>query len=356
MYRLQHSPHNKTGILIMCPSLYGGGAERVACRLASGLADTYHVSMLYHHDAGMTYPLDPRIELIAMPDFHGTYQETVDSRAAFTRKLKESLDIRAAISFMYTMNKVNVLSRGTETVICSERNNPAKRNPESLPEINDLYEAVDYVVFQSGTVRSLFSRMVQDHSSIILNPVEVPCIRTGGMHRVVNIGRMVPQKNQRMLIRAFAAFHRDHPDYTLSVYGDGELSEELHALADELCPDSVIFHGHVPDVHTEIIDAEMFVLSSDYEGLSNALLECMMMGFPCISTRCEGSTDVIQSGRNGILVDVGSEEQMADALALLADNAALRESLGVQARISSEQFHTEHIIKQWEGLIDRFSS
>ena len=114
---------------------------------------------------------------------------------------------------------------------------------------------------------------------------------------------------------------------------------------------AVRFHGQVRDVHAAIADAEMFVLSSDYEGLSNSLLECMMMGIPCISTRCEGSSDVIRSGENGILVDIGSEKQMAEAMSLLAEDALLRERIGVQGRRTSERFQPERVIGQWQQLI-----
>ena len=344
---------DRPGVLIMCSSLYGGGAERVACRLACGLSDQYRVYMLYIRDKGQTYYLDPAVQTIAMPYFEcGSFEELMDRRAAYVRQLKEDLSITAAVSFMFTMNKLNVHSPGKARMICSERNNPAKRDPDHLQEIESIYEAADHVVFQSETVRSLFSRRVRDHSSIILNPVNVSCGRVGGRHRIVNVARLTPQKNQAMLLRAFAAFHRTHSDYTLSFYGEGELAGELQALAETLeLKDAVEFHSQSRDVHSAIADAEIFALSSDYEGLSNALLECMMMGFPCISTRCEGSSDVIRSGENGILVAVGSEEEMAAAMALLADDAHLRETLGAQARKTSELFQTEPVIGQWKQLI-----
>ena len=347
----------KPGMLIMCSSLYGGGAERVACRLACGMSDRYDVTMLYIQDKGRTYHLEPCIGTVAMPYFEGSFDMIMDGRARFTRWLKETLDVSVSVSLMFTMNKLNTRSAGKETVICSERNNPAKRDPEHMAEINGIYEAADHVVFQSQAVRSLFSDKVQSRSSVILNPVSVPCVRTGGRHRIVTIGRLTPQKNQAMLIRAFAAFYRDHPGYTLSIYGTGELGEELQQLAGSLgVADAVRFHGQVWDVHAAVADAEIFALSSDYEGLSNALLECMMMGFPCVSTRCEGSVDVIQSEKNGILTDVGSEEQMAVALSLLADDARLREKLGAEAAKTSEQYKTERILGQWRQLIGRLSA
>ncbi len=347
----------KPGMLIMCSSLYGGGAERVACRLACGMSDKYDVTMLYIQDKGRTYYLEPCIGTVAMPYFEGSFDMIMDGRALFTRWLKETLDVSVSVSLMFTMNKINTRSAGKETVICSERNNPAKRDPEHMPEINGIYEAADHVVFQSEAVRSLFSDKVQSHSSVILNPVSVPCARTGGRHRIVTMGRLTPQKNQEMLIRAFAAFYREHPGYTLSIYGTGELGEKLQQLAGSLgVEDAVRFHGQVWDVHTAVADAEIFALSSNYEGLSNALLECMMMGFPCVSTRCEGSVDVIQSGKNGILTDVGSEKQMTAALSLLADDARLREKLGAEAAKTSEQYRTERILGQWRQLIGRLSA
>ena len=345
----------KPGVLIMCSSFYGGGAERVASRLANGLSKRYRVTLLCIQDKGRTYPLDPEIRIIQMPFFHGTWDMVNGSRAVFAREVKRILGIRAAISFMYTMNRVNVESKGVETVICSERNNPQKRYPQRMQEIDEMYAAADHVVFQSEKVRGMFSENVQKHGSVIVNPVAVTCGRKGGSHRIVNVARLVPQKNQAMLIRAFAAFYRSHPGYTLSFYGTGELAQELRTLADSLgIGQAVQFHGQVWDVHAAIADAEIFALSSDYEGLSNALLECMMMGFPCISTRCEGSVDVIRQEENGILTQIGSEEEMRAALTRLADDAELRMRLGAQARETAKRFLPERVFAQWEDLLETF--
>ena len=348
---------DRPGVLIMCSSMYGGGAERVACRLACGLSDEYRVYYLYIQDKGQTYHLDPAVQTIAMPYFEcSSYEDLTDQRIAYVRQLKESLNVAFSISFMFTMNKLNVYSPGTAKVICSERNSPAKRDPHRINEIESFYEKADLTVFQSETVRSVFSQKVQEHSCIILNPVSVPCCRNGGSRRIVNVARLTPQKNQVMLLRAFEIFHQTHPDYTLSIYGEGELADELQQMVDSLkLGNSVQFHGQVHEIHAAIADAEFFVLSSDYEGLSNSLLECMIMGFPCISTRCEGSRDIIRSGENGILVDIGDEEQLAEAMTLLADDAMLRESLGVQAKKISEQLREDRIIGQWKQQLERLA-
>ena len=163
---------------------------------------------------------------------------------------------------------------------------------------------------------------------------------------------LVKQKNQSLLIRSFAKFHDLFPEYTLTIYGEGPLRTELQELAISLGLSSEIsFPGNLEKVHNAIMDAEMFVLSSDFEGLSNALLECMTMGIACISTRCEGSTDVIRDGENGLLVETGDEEGLKTAMVRLAEDPLLRSRLEGQACKDAAAFSTERIVEQWEKIL-----
>ena len=106
-------------------------------------------------------------------------------------------------------------------------------------------------------------------------------------------------------------------------------------------------------MHEAVADAEMFVLSSNYEGLCNALLECMMMGMACISTACEGSVDVIRDGENGLLTEVGNEEQLLQAMLRLAENAELREQIGKAAGKTAERFRRDVVVRQWMELVEK---
>lgn len=229
------------------------------------------------------------------------------------------------------------------------------RHVPTYGEGRNLHTVVpSHVVFQSAFVRDLFDENVRAHSTILPNPVSVSCRRSALVrHRIVNIGRLNSQKNQNMLIRAFARFSEVHGAYTLSFYGDGELLPDLEIMVRELgLQDKVLFHGNVEKVHEAIADAEMFVLSSDFEGLSNALLECMMMGMPCISTACEGSVDVIRDGENGLLTEVGNEEQLLQAMLRLAEDEDLRERLGRAAAETAEHFRKEVVVQQWMDLVE----
>ena len=108
------------------------------------------------------------------------------------------------------------------------------------------------------------------------------------------------EKNFPLLLQAFAKFSGRHPDYRLRIFGEGELREELTALARELeIAEKVELPGRSTTLLEKMNSAAMFVLSSDYEGMPNALIEAMCLGLPVISTAVSGATDLIQNGENG---------------------------------------------------------
>ncbi len=343
---------NRERILVMCYSFYGGGAEKVACWLGKALSDEYRVFMLRVQEKSHSYLQDENIPVISLQRLClGRLMEPMwyEKLVAW---IKSKYRIQTAISFLYYMNMVNIDTKGNTRTICSERNNPAKREPENMERIKELYELADHVVFQTSAVRDLFSESVKEHSTIIPNPVNVRVERGESLHRIVSIGRLSKQKNQAMLIRAFHRFHLDHPEYTLSIYGEGTLRDELQQLSEKLgVADSVILEGNWPDVHQRIADAEFFVLSSDFEGMSNALLECMAMGFPCISTDCEGSSEIIVPGENGLLTKIGDEAGLYEAMCYLADNETERKRLGENAKLTAQRFRPEPILAEWKKVI-----
>lgn len=341
----------KKSLFIMVSTLGGGGAQKVATVLANELSDRYHVSVLITRDVAQTYPLSDNVEVIRMRK-EGLDDRQYGKLVVLYKKFRRPA---ASISFMFDSNRMNLWGDCRCKTICCERNNPAKKAPGLLEKTAAQYRKADHVIFQSEAVRSLYDEDIRAHSTILPNPVSVTCYASPvTRHRIVTAGRLHPQKNQAMLIRAFAAFLKDHPDYTLSIYGKGELEEELKQLAGALGVEkAVIFHGNVENIHPEIADAEMFVLPSDFEGLSNALLEAMTMGIPCISTACEGSTDVIRTGENGMLTPVGDEDALLRAMETLADDEPLRRRIGEEGRRTGEGFHKEAVAQRWIEVIEK---
>lgn len=341
----------KKKILIMIDSLGRAGAQRVACLLASGLAEKCCVVLLVYKKKAQIYPVDKRVKLIYMPTFYYGNKEKANTK--YVSALKKAYRIDTAVSLLHQMNLLNVFSKGEERVIVSERNNPKLAYPDDFPVCQDIYGRADYVIFQTKEVQGMFDESIRDHSCVLPNPVSVTChAKDIRKKRIVNVARLHKNKNQELLIRAFALFVSDHPDYTLSIYGDGPERMMLKRLAGQLgVEDKVILHGNVPDIHEQIADAGMFVLSSNTEGMPNALLEAMMMGLPCITTNCTGAKEVVENRVNGIVTETGNVNALSMAMSFMADYPEEADRMRMNAMRKAEDFHKEKVLYQWEELI-----
>lgn len=158
----------------------------------------------------------------------------------------------------------------------------------------------------------------------------------------------MPQKNQIMLIKAFAKLHKDNPEYILKIYGEGQYRQELEMLIHNLNLDKCVYlPGSSTKIFDEIACAQLFVLSSNYEGMPNALIEAMCLGLPCISTKVSGATDLIQNNVNGILVEVGNEDELYNSMLRLIKTPELREKYASRATEINNKLEVNIIMKTW---------
>jgi glycosyltransferase involved in cell wall biosynthesis len=131
------------------------------------------------------------------------------------------------------------------------------------------------------------------------------------------------QKNLLLLIDAFALLYKEHPEYNLAIYGDGSEKKHIETyITKMLLEDCISVYESIPNIHEKIIDCAMFISSSDYEGLSNSMIEAMALGLPCVVTDCPcgGARMMITSYENGILVPVGDIQTMYEAMKYIIEN------------------------------------
>lgn len=356
---------DKKNVMLIISSFAGGGAERVTVNLANALSERYNVCVITLFSNPDAYHPDDRVKVLRYTDHireHNKHWMRLlqkirlgyVSKLVWVRSVKKSFRPDATISMLEVPNLINALTPCGDFRIVSERADPSVIGGRYEKSIRRSAMLADHTVFQSRRVRSMFPRKVQKKSSIILNPVSIRA-EASGHHdkRIVTAGRLTEQKNHKMLIRAFSRFLADHNDYILEIYGRGKLKDELNELARQLgAADSIRICDFASDLHERISSAEMFVLSSDFEGLSNALLEAMMAGLPCISTDCAGSDEVIENMQNGMLVPVGDEDALLKAMTAMADDAELRARIAENGKRSSVRFRTDTVITQWIDLIE----
>ena len=222
------------------------------------------------------------------------------------------------------------------------------------------YWMADGFVFQTKEVQSFFTRAIQQRSFIIPNFIEKrpPCITNNERRQVfVNIARLVDlHKGQTTLIEAFSIFAKTNKTYSLEIYGEGPDRALLTNRIRELgIQDRAFLMGHDEGIDRILSDTGIFVLSSNHEGMPNALIEAMARGLPCISTNCGGggAAALIKNGKNGLLVPCSDPEALANAMIELVSNDDLRNRLGKSAYCINDTLDFNTVIDSWEAAINK---
>ena len=353
------SGERKLTLLLVTTALYLGGTQKIAYILANALSERHNVIVAYCLDSERRHPYGEKCVLRKLPEYDNGASllkkiGVIRKQVKALRSIKKEFDVDAALSLGNLSNLINALSRGKERVVCSERSNPKRSwGAWFFPITRLIFGRSDYVVFQSERVRNLYGRRIRQKSRVLKNPLHIPePANERREKKIVALGRLAPQKNHALLVRSFAKFHETFPEHKLHIFGDGELENSLKSLIDSLnMSDHIFLEKNDPNALERIRDAEMFVLSSDFEGLSNALLECMSMGIACISTKCEGSVDVVRCGENGLLVDVGDEDALTQAMRLLAGNPSLRRNLERKATADIRAYDKDVVVEDWERVV-----
>lgn len=317
-------------VLIAIPQLTGGGAERVASVWANNLTHRgYEVHVVLCHRNENEYFLESGVSVDAVADHQEAYHSmnNVDRLKGF-RKIVQRIKPDAVISFLPWMQIWMMFAcMGLRTKrIDTIRNNPwldeVKKTHRVLWRLS--YRTCDAVIVQSEDQIPFLRRADQKKCVLIPNPMDsryksIPKIAIDEHSaRFMAAGRIVAQKNYPLMLRAFARIHEEYPQATLQIFGKGEeaYTEQIRQM---VCAhglsDAVRLMGRSDHIEKEYGKNDVFLLTSDYEGLPNALIEAMACGLVCISTDCKtGPRDLIEHGKNGFLVSVDNDQELYDAM------------------------------------------
>lgn len=349
----------KKRITFFIGSMYGGGAERVISILANHFCQKdWNVDIVLLLENKVGYQLDRRIRIIDFTHSSGTYIKHLPNWIAEIRRYVKKNKPDRIVSFVGRIN-ILVLTAclGLKVpIIVSERNDPKHdgRGPLMLKYCNLIYKRAKAVVYQTRYEKSCFSSKL--HNGVIIgNPVTISVVpeQKKNYHEIVTAGRLQPQKNQEMLLKAIHILLSKYSDISVKIYGDGSLKEHLEKQIQTLkIGNNVSLCGHVTDLHDRIKSAGIFVLCSDYEGLSNALIEAMMLGLVCITTDYPGADELIENEKNGLIVPRNDYRRLAQAINRVLYDEELSNILSFNAIESSKMYLEHHVLKKWEDVIE----
>lgn len=348
-------------VLFSIGTMSHGGAQRVISIISNQMIQMGHeVEILTYYDQPSWYKLNERVKITC--DEKNIGKSNIFKHILFRRNYIKRIKPDAVLSFLAPFNMVMIIAMLGLNIplIVADRNDP-NRVPGNrlIRKLRDfLYNFADGVVVQSLDNKHYFGSIVQRKSAVIYNPIELDGISSRAYDekkkdKIVCVGRIIKQKNPLLLARAFHRISDEYPSYSLYYYGEGEMSKDIIEFAKNNNLESRIkCPGPVENVYDNVKDAKLYVMSSDYEGMPNALLEAMCFGLPVISTKVSGATDVIINNQNGILVDCDSQEQLECAMKCMLMNETFASVCAVEAHKLADKLDKKNITECWLSFIE----
>lgn len=363
---------SRLSLALFIGSIGGGGAQRILCLLANTWAEAGHAVTVYHNDPALERFPFPQSELVTMRrlPLRQPAKSRLMARVGLVKDillLRKTLlaaapDHDVVLSFLPQANVMALLAcLGTRlpvviTELCHPEHDVIGKRWELLRTLT--YPLASAFVVQTTDIRNWFARRNKLSPTIIPNPVPDTEARwepgrDGERKVIVAAARLTYQKNLTSLAEAFARLARKHPAWDLDIYGVGEEQEQLEAIIRENDLEGRLrLAGWTSNLGRTLAEAEMFVLSSRFEGMPMALTEAMAVGVPCISTDCpSGPADYIRNGENGLLVPVEDIDALASAMDQLMSDPALRIRLGENGRGIVDRFSLRAILPLWNGCL-----
>ena len=346
-------------IAIIAHGLCDGGAERVASILANHFAEEGNqVLFIAVYSPEKEYKLNDDIKYVYI---NANASNKIIKMLQRSRGVdKEIINFNSDIAISFIINETIISNlKHKVPIIYSLRIDPGNVKEKKLNWLmcKLAYSRAKTIVFQTKEACDFFDGSIRRKGVVIGNPLtrNLPYWNSEEHEKtIITACRLSRQKNLKMLIEGFAGFHKTHPEYRLKIYGKGPLENELKSYADALkISDYVDFPGHSKDIHRIMSESAIFALTSDFEGLSNSMIEALAIGVPAVCTNCPpgGSAEYITDWENGMLVPVGDVDELSFRLSVLAEDKNLCEKISQNAIKIREKLDEDRVTIQWDAIL-----
>ena len=352
-------------LVIVTRNMLAGGAERVLAQLIEYLNKKGVVcTLLLIEQKEHFYHIPENVEIIEISaSCNNAIREKIHKYSE-VRKIVKKLNPDLVLSMPEEIGIYVLLSllNTKIPVVVSERNDPWRMPYKKVSRILRLfmYPFAKGIIFQFPNAAKYFSKWIQKKGVVLPNPLDTN--RFKGIehcdkkyYRIISAGRLEKQKNFKLLIDAFAKLSDKYPEYSLYIYGEGSERNELEKEISRVKMDDRIFlPGKTTELLLEMANSDLFVLTSDYEGVPNVIIEALAVGTPCVSTNCSpgGAASLINDGINGFLVDVGDVDGLVSRIdRLLLDNQ-LCSKFSLEGKKIKDDLNIENVGHLWLSYLE----
>lgn len=353
----------KIKVLFVIDFLTYGGAPKMMTEIANSLSlNGMDIKVYGYANTSYHYNFVDEVEYIPGIPLHKNFYLRHFLKVPQVRKTIKRVNPDVVISFMPNPNVLSII--GTRflkiPVIISERGDPAIYTGIVAKIKHFFYNFADVLVCQTEGARDCFNDRIKKKTVIIPNSVTMQQAKITPIEQrrkeIAFVGRFYTvQKRQDLMLMAFKEVLKKHPEYKLVFYGDGEDQNDIERIVEkEDIMENVIFAGRVDNVADAIKNAGIFVLTSDYEGIPNALVEAMCLGLPVVATDCTpgGARLLIEDHVNGIICSRGKADEIADAIIYMIDNPVEAEKMGIKAQKIIDKFSPNKINDLWKETVE----
>lgn len=350
-------------LLFVIRDMFVGGAGKQLALTANALSEKGHEVFVYsYYGLELNQTLKDSVKFITPKSLQkNKFAEYIGAIFSIRKQIKK---IKPDVVISWRCNagcfsKLASLGLNVKTVF-SERTDPYTETSFMLKISAFVCGFSDGGVFQTEAAKQYYERLV-NRSIVIPNPIDVDIRNLSFVpfekrnNEIVHVARMqISQKRQDVMLKAFKIFLTQHPDYILSFYGDGVDFVKVQNMAQDLgIANSVKFHGAVSDVIEKISKAKLLVLTSDYEGIPNVILEAFAANVPVVSTDCSpgGARMLIDDGVNGFITLVGDAEAIAAKMGEIVNDEKLAENFVLSGKIKLNEFTPDVIFQQWDEYL-----
>lgn len=356
-------------IALFINSLQKGGSERVMVNLAEYFHEKqYEVILVTQYKKEAEYELAKGIRRVySEPEeemLQGGRIHNFMVRFRTLRGIWKTYKPDVILSFLGKNNLMAILTAAflPAKVAVSVRGEPTMEYEGSKMQAltKFLFRFADGVILQTHMAVEFFPKRVRKKAVILQNPLNPLFLRRRyeGVREntIAAAGRLDENKNHAMLIRAFALIAGEFPEMKLVIYGEGESRSALERLVKEKgMEERIALPGAVADVAGHIEKVRIFTLTSNTEGMPNSVIEAMCLGIPVIATDCPcgGPAELIKDGENGLLVPVGDERALAEAIRRILRTPELERKLGEQAYLIQQVLAPDKVCAGWEKYLEQ---
>lgn len=353
-------------LLFLNTNIGYGGASKMIVWVANQCAKKgYDVTFLTYRDKKVCQPLIPQVKLVQESLEGENRRGNSIATVKWLHKFIKANRFDIGVAFLSpSMLRMAIAAKGTKMkVVFSQRGDPyycgtcKSIRSKTIDLLNTwAFNQADGYVFQTKMAQAFYSKAIQTRSIVIPNPIR-PLARTeernGNIRKsFVSVGRLdLKQKRQDLMIEAFNLISAKYPDFNLEIYGDGEDETKVKQLA---ASNNIHLMGKTSNVVDAIQNAWATVLSSDFEGIPNALLESMSLGVPSISTDCSpgGAAMLIRNKENGLLTPRGDVKALADAMEYTILHHEETEEMAIVGQEVNELYSEDKIGDRWNSFLD----